>query len=57
MDSSALRAAGLAAGLMVAAATEAGAATVKVTPLGSHDGEFCPLDRAMVTFAEIRESM
>jgi len=28
----------------------AGAANgdVKVTPLGSHDGEFCPLDRAMV---------
>src|SRR5256885_2807700 len=22
--------------------------TVKVTPLGSHDGEFCPLDRALV---------
>ncbi|MDO6442030.1 MBL fold metallo-hydrolase [Marinobacter sp. 2_MG-2023] len=30
--------------------TGAGAAEgdVKVTPLGSHDGEFCPLDRAMV---------
>ena len=26
----------------------AGAGVVKVTPLGSHDGEFCPLDRAMV---------
>ena len=26
----------------------AGAGTVKVTPLGSHDGEFCPLDRALV---------
>lgn len=23
-------------------------ATVKVTPLGSHDGEFCPLDRALI---------
>ena len=23
-------------------------ATVKVTPLGSHDGEFCPRDRAMI---------
>ena len=23
-------------------------ATVKITPLGSHDGEFCPLDRALV---------
>ena len=22
--------------------------TVKITPLGSHDGEFCPLDRALV---------
>lgn len=33
-------AAGLAAG--------AHASTVKVTPLGSHDGEFCQLDRAMV---------
>jgi len=24
------------------------AQTVKITPLGSHDGEFCPLDRALV---------
>lgn len=24
------------------------AGTVKITPLGSHDGEFCPLDRALV---------
>ena len=24
------------------------AGTVKITPLGSHDGEFCRLDRAMV---------
>ncbi len=30
------------------AATAAGAANVKVTPLGSHDGEFCPLDRALI---------
>ncbi len=29
-------------------ATAAVAAEVKVTPLGSHDGEFCRLDRAMV---------
>ncbi len=29
-------------------ASAASAATVKVTPLGSHDGEFCRLDRAMV---------
>ena len=27
-------------------ATSAG--TVKITGLGSHDGEFCPLDRALV---------
>src|SRR5262245_17002167 len=25
-----------------------GSGVVKVTPLGSHDGEFCPLDRAIV---------
>lgn len=25
-----------------------GPGVVKVTPLGSHDGEFCPLDRAMI---------
>ncbi len=30
------------------AALPALAANVKVTPLGSHDGEFCPLDRALV---------
>ena len=35
----------VAAGLAASAAL---AQTVKVTPLGSHDGEFCPLDRAMV---------
>ena len=29
-----------------AVATSAG--VVKITPLGSHDGEFCPLDRALV---------
>jgi L-ascorbate metabolism protein UlaG (beta-lactamase superfamily) len=29
-------------------AQSAGAANVKITPLGSHDGEFCPLDRAMI---------
>ncbi|MGA0025042.1 MAG: MBL fold metallo-hydrolase [Burkholderiales bacterium] len=33
------------AGMMVFGA---GAATVKVTPLGSHEGEFCPQDRAMI---------
>ncbi len=31
------------------ASTQAAVAqTVKVTPLGSHDGEFCPLDRALI---------
>jgi len=30
------------------AAQGAAAQTVKVTPLGSHDGEFCPLDRALI---------
>ncbi len=30
------------------AAQVAGAQNVKITPLGSHDGEFCPLDRAMI---------
>jgi L-ascorbate metabolism protein UlaG (beta-lactamase superfamily) len=33
------------AGMMVQPAV---AATVKITPLGSHDGEFCLLDRALV---------
>ncbi len=40
--------AGLALGVAVAAAVPAAGQTVKVTPLGSHDGEFCRLDRAMV---------
>ena len=35
----------LSAGLTGAPAV---AQTVKVTPLGSHDGEFCPFDRAMI---------
>lgn len=30
------------------AAQSAGAANVKITPLGSHDGEFCSLDRALI---------
>lgn len=30
------------------AAQSVGAQTVKITPLGSHDGEFCPLDRALI---------
>jgi L-ascorbate metabolism protein UlaG (beta-lactamase superfamily) len=36
------------AGLMIAAAQASQAADVKITPLGSHDGEFCKFDRAMV---------
>lgn len=38
----------MASALAVCAAAPALAQTVKVTPLGSHDGEFCPLDRAMI---------
>ncbi|AUN96001.1 MBL fold metallo-hydrolase [Pseudazoarcus pumilus] len=38
----------LAGAAMMTAAAFAHADTVKVTPLGSHDGEFCPLDRALV---------
>lgn len=32
----------------LAAALPAAAQNVKITPLGSHDGEFCPLDRALI---------
>lgn len=35
-------------GLSLAVAQTALAETVKVTPLGSHDGEFCRFDRAMI---------
>ena len=38
----------IAAGLMTAAAQGAYAANVKVTPLGSHEGELCPFDRDMI---------
>jgi L-ascorbate metabolism protein UlaG (beta-lactamase superfamily) len=38
----------LLAGILCTAAQGAGAQTVKITPLGSHDGEFCPLDRALI---------
>ena len=31
-----------------ATAPDPQAPKVKITPLGSHDGEFCPLDRALV---------
>jgi L-ascorbate metabolism protein UlaG (beta-lactamase superfamily) len=34
--------------VVLATATVAMAANVKVTPLGSHDGEFCRFDRAMI---------
>ena len=34
--------------VMLAGMTAAGAATVKVTPLGGQEGEFCPQDRAMI---------
>ncbi len=33
---------------LLAAALPVAAQNVKITPLGSHDGEFCPLDRAMI---------
>lgn len=39
----------LCAGIVLSSAAAAAAAsTVKVTPLGSHDGEFCPMDRALL---------
>jgi len=38
----------LAALACAAMSAPAAAANVKVTPLGSHDGEFCPQDRALV---------
>jgi len=38
----------LTAGIIGLGAASAIAQTVKVTPLGSHDGEFCRLDRAMI---------
>ncbi|QKT03910.1 MBL fold metallo-hydrolase [Ectothiorhodospiraceae bacterium 2226] len=34
--------------LGLSAAAPAAAANVKITPLGSHDGEFCQFDRAMI---------
>ena len=36
------------AGILVIATGTAAAANVKITPLGSHDGEFCKFDRAMI---------
>jgi L-ascorbate metabolism protein UlaG (beta-lactamase superfamily) len=38
----------LATGFAAAAAGTAYAANVKITPLGSHDGEFCARDRALI---------
>lgn len=38
----------LVAGIVLATVETAVAATVKITPLGSHDGEFCRFDRAMI---------
>ena len=43
-----IRISATAAALCVALATPAFAQTVKVTPLGGIDGEFCPQDRALV---------
>lgn len=48
MGSARLVAAALAAGVMASTAGGATAANVKITPLGSHDGEFCAFDRAMI---------
>lgn len=38
----------LGAALAILAAQAAAAENVRITPLGSHDGEFCPFDRAMI---------
>ncbi len=48
MKSIALGLAATAAALMIQSAPVLAAGGVKVTPLGSHDGEFCRNDRAMV---------
>lgn len=36
------------AGLLIASASVAQASNVRITPLGSHDGEFCSRDRALL---------
>jgi L-ascorbate metabolism protein UlaG (beta-lactamase superfamily) len=46
--SAALAVAALCAGCAGTASQQPGEGVVKITPLGSHDGEFCPLDRALV---------
>ena len=38
----------LAVGACVSTAPDTRGPRVKITPLGSHDGEFCPFDRALV---------
>ena len=38
----------LAVSMLAAAAVPAAAETLKITPLGSHDGEFCTFDRALI---------
>jgi L-ascorbate metabolism protein UlaG (beta-lactamase superfamily) len=48
MKSNVIAGVGAALGLMALAIQPAWSATVKITPLGSHDGEFCRFDRAMV---------
>jgi hypothetical protein len=40
--------AALALCVLAAAALPASAETVKITPLGSHDGELCRFDRALI---------
>jgi len=48
LDTTTRALAGAAALATLLAAGAAGAQTVKITPLGSHDGEFCRFDRAMI---------
>jgi len=38
----------VAAALLIVAEPGSASETVKITPLGSHDGEFCPFDRALI---------
>lgn len=48
MENAGIFAAALVAGVLAAGAAAAQTGNVKVTPLGSHDGEFCAADRAMI---------
>lgn len=48
MHSFRLGLAALAISILIAAAQPAIAENIKITPLGSHDGEFCRFDRAMI---------